>query len=130
MRQQRGVYHKLRDTHSSVVVDGNHTHHSIPITIHIRIFIPLTPQTECTLELYNFCWCIFTRCFFKTTVQMHENKSFSSERISNHCGVVIMFIHMYIPTATNHYDFVGTVTKISSIRKYLGGLYIQPNLHT
>ena len=98
-------------------IDGNHTHHSIPITIHIRIFIPLTPQTECTLELYNFCWCtlicIFTRCFFKTIVQMHENigfrmgrvssppkMSFSSERISNHCGVVIMFICTYQPLLT------------------------------
>ena len=68
--------------------------------------------------------------FFKTTVQMHENKSFSSERISNHCGVVIMFIHMYIPTATNHYDFVGTVTIISHIPNFLGKLYIQPNLQT
>ena len=61
--------------------------------------------------------CFFTQYFFKTRVQMHENKSFSSEWISNHCGVVIMFIHMYIPTATNHYDFVGTVTIISHIRK-------------
>ena len=55
-------------------IDGNHTHHSIPITIHIRIFIPLTPQTECTLELYNFCWCtlicIFTKCFFKRCMKI------------------------------------------------------------
>ena len=106
-------------------IDGNHTHHSIPITIHIRIFIPLTPQTECTLELYNFCWCTlfaFSQDVFSKLLerQMHKNKSFSSERISNHCGVVI---HMYIPTATNHYDFFGTVTIISSIRKNLCGLW-------
>ena len=71
--------------------------------------------------------------FFKTTVerQMQENKSFPSERISNHCGVVIMFICTYtVPTATNHYDFVGTVTIISPIWKNLGGLYIEPNLYT
>ena len=37
---------------------------------------------------------------FNHLVDSYRNKSFSSERISNHCGVVIMFICTYQPLLT------------------------------